>query len=92
MPISPTLPLPPVIRDIVNYEPPAPNKKMLLNELNYSLDKRVPDMLRGFTITTCYGEINIEPEFAEAFRNLAADVLQYQLNMAMNDQTEKADL
>lgn len=72
--------------------PDLDSNQVNITELRYSLDKRVPDMLRGFTITTCYGEINIEPEFAEAFRNLAADVLQYQLNMAMNDQTEKADL
>lgn len=72
--------------------PDLDSNQVAIAELRYSLAKRIPDMLRGFTITTCYGEINIEPEFAEAFRNLAADVLQYQLNMAMNDQTEKADL
>jgi len=57
-----------------------------IQELKYSLSKRVPDMLRGFSITTCYGEININPEFAEAFRNLAADVLQYQLNLLKNQE------
>jgi len=48
--------------------------------LRYSLAKRVPDMMRGFIIKTNYGEIYIDPEYAEAFRNLAADVLQYKLN------------
>lgn len=51
-----------------------------IQKLKYALSKQVPDMTRGFTIHTNYGEIEIEPEFAEAFRNLAADVLQYQLN------------
>ncbi|NCU32860.1 MAG: hypothetical protein EOM23_08020 [Candidatus Moranbacteria bacterium] len=53
-----------------------------IQQLKYALSKQVPDMLRGFTIHTNYGDIEIEPEFAEAFRNLAADVLQYQLNFA----------
>ncbi len=55
-------------------------------KLKYALSKQVPDMLRGFTIHTNYGDIEIEPEFAEAFRNLAADVLQYQLNIASIDE------
>jgi len=54
---------------------------LAIQELRYSLVRRVPEMMRGFSITTNYGEIVIEPEFAEAFRNLAADTLQYQLNI-----------
>ena len=57
-----------------------------IQKLEYALSKQVPDMLRGFTIHTNYGDIEIEPEYAEAFRNLAADVLQYQLNLASIDQ------
>lgn len=51
-----------------------------INNLRYSLNAHVPDMDRGFTITTNYGEFTIDAEFAEAFQKLAADVLQYQLN------------
>jgi len=51
-----------------------------IDDLKYSLAKRVPRMMRGFTITTNCGDIYIDPQFAESFRNLAADVLQYQLN------------
>lgn len=56
-----------------------------IRQLRYALSKQVPDMLRGFTIHTNYGDIEIGPEYAEAFRNLAADVLQYQLNMLESD-------
>lgn len=68
--------------------PDLDSHQVAIAELRYSLDKRIPDMLRGFTITTCYGEINIDPEYAEAFRNLAFEVLQYQLNRYM---TQDAD-
>ncbi|MDD2467125.1 MAG: hypothetical protein PHI97_24310 [Desulfobulbus sp.] len=51
-----------------------------IEDLQYSLAKRVPRMMRGFTITTNCGDIHIDPEFSEAFRNLAADVLRYELN------------
>jgi hypothetical protein len=55
-------------------------KDKALETLKTALAEQVPDMLNGFIITTNFGSINIEPEYAEAFRNLAADVLQYQLN------------
>ena len=42
--------------------------------LQQALAEQVPDMLNGFIITTNFGSINIEPEFAEAFRNLAAEI------------------
>ena len=51
-----------------------------IKDLQCSLAQRVPDMKRGFSITTCYGEINIDPEFAEEFRSLATKVLKKQLN------------
>jgi len=56
-------------------------KDKALETLKTALAEQVPDMLNGFVITTNFGSINIEPEFAEAFRNLAADILQYQLNL-----------
>lgn len=51
-----------------------------IDDLKYSLAKRVPNMMGGFMIQTMYGDILIDPPLAEAFRNLAADVLQNQLN------------
>lgn len=48
--------------------------------LRYALQSQIPDMIHGFTITTTCGEFDIDAEFAESFRNIAADVLQYQLN------------
>lgn len=51
-----------------------------INKLKYALSHQVPDMTRGFTIHTNYGDIDIDPDFAESFRNLTADVLQFQLN------------
>ncbi|MDD2468335.1 MAG: hypothetical protein PHI97_30515, partial [Desulfobulbus sp.] len=57
-----------------------------------ALSEQVPDMLNGFIITTSFGSINIDAEFAEAFRNLAADVLQYQLNQIVANQTTRIEL
>lgn len=53
--------------------------------LRQRLTDCVPDMLHGFTITTLHGVIEIEPGYAEAFRNLTADVLQYKLNILENE-------
>lgn len=64
------------------HRPDQPlNTQEHIRELEYSLAKRVRDMERGFHIQTNYGPIFIGPEYAEAFRNLTADVLQYQLNL-----------
>ncbi|MDD2467316.1 MAG: hypothetical protein PHI97_25300, partial [Desulfobulbus sp.] len=62
------------------------------NILQQALSEQVPDMLNGFIITTSFGSINIDAEFAEAFRNLAADVLQYQLNQIVANQTTRIEL
>lgn len=51
-----------------------------INDLQYSFAKRVPDMMRGFTITTCYGEINIPAEHAAPFCNLVSHSLQQELD------------
>ena len=66
-------------------------KDKALETLKTALAEQVPDMLNGFVITTNFGSINIEPEFAEAFRNLAADVLQYQLNRTIANQTTRVE-
>ena len=44
-------------------------------ELAYSLAKRVPDMERGFSISTSYGEIEIPAAYAKAFVDLTNKVL-----------------
>ena len=44
-------------------------------EIAYSLAKRVPDMERGFSISTSYGEIEIPAEYAKAFVDLTNKVL-----------------
>jgi hypothetical protein len=66
-------------------------KNKALDTLKTALAEQVPDMINGFVITTNFGSINIEPEFAEAFRNLAADVLQYQLNRTIANQTKRVE-
>ena len=67
-------------------------KDKALETLKTALAEQVPDMLNGFIITTNFGSINIDAEFAEAFRNLAADVLQYQLNRVTANQTTRIEL
>lgn len=61
-------------------------------KLKKALSEQVPDMMNGFIITTSFGDINIDPEFAEAFRNLAADVLQYQLNQLTAKHTTRVEI
>jgi len=34
---------------------------MVNQDIRYALAKQVPDMVRGFTIATCYGDITIPP-------------------------------
>lgn len=54
--------------------------ELTIEKLKYALSCQVPDMMSGFTIHTNYGDIQIGSDYAEAFRNLTADILQYELN------------
>ena len=47
--------------------------------ISYALAKQVPDMARGFTISTSYGDIQIDAENAEAFQRLAQLLLTNKL-------------
>ena len=51
------------------------NQNIQKRELLYSLLKRVPDMERGFSISTSYGQIEIPAEYAKAFVDLTNKVL-----------------
>ena len=49
-------------------------------QLSYALAKQVPDMARGFTIATSYGDITIPPGWmADRIRNHVERVLQVEL-------------
>lgn len=48
-------------------------------DVSYALAKKVPDMKRGFTIQTSYGEICIDAEHAGPFATLAQAMLGKQL-------------
>lgn len=50
---------------------------MNTNEISYALAKQVPDMARGFTIQTSYGELVIEPgQMAERIATTVRLVLE----------------
>jgi len=49
------------------------------DNLEYSLAKRVPDMARGFTIHTNYGDIMIEADQAPAIMERVREALQIEL-------------
>lgn len=66
-------------------------KDASLETLKAALAQQVPDMMNDFIIKTNFGNINIDSEFAEAFRNLAADVLQYLLNRTIANQTTRVE-
>ena len=50
--------------------------------LRQVLAEQVPDMSRGFTITTCHGEFNIVAAFAQPFQQMAENVVSQQLDQA----------
>lgn len=58
----------------VHYDPLIA-KKMQTNEIDYYLSRCVPDMDRGFSILTTYGEIDIPAEYAKYFIDLTNIVL-----------------
>ena len=52
------------------------------DSIRYALAKQVPDMLRGFTIQTSYGDIAIGVEDAECVARVVRAILQKQLTRA----------
>lgn len=53
---------------------------MTPQEISYALAKQVPDMNRGFTIQTTYGDLVIEPgPMADRIADQVRDVLEAEL-------------
>ena len=52
---------------------------MNADKISYALCKQVPDMLRGFTIQTNYGDLFIDEDDAEKFARLAEKLLSDRL-------------
>ena len=65
------------------------NENIQKRELLYSLLKRVPDMERGFSIHTIYGEIEISSEYAKAFIDLTKKVLLKQRDSVQGNNDEQ---
>jgi hypothetical protein len=62
---------------------PNPEPTTQAEYLGYSLSKQVPDMARGFTIATNYGDITVEPgQAAERIRKVVESVLMRELAKA----------
>jgi len=61
------------------------------NRLSYALAKQVPAMARGFTISTSYGDIQIDAEDAEPFQRLAKLMLNQKLANAIAAEKEMGD-
>ena len=59
--------------------------------LSYALAKQVPAMTRGFTISTSYGDIQIDAEDAEPFHRLAKLMLNQKLANATAAEKEMGD-
>lgn len=59
--------------------------------ISYALAKQVPAMERGFTISTSYGDIQIDAEDAEAFQRLAKLMLNQKLANAIAAAKEMGD-
>jgi len=48
--------------------------------VDYALSRHVPDMERGFTIVTSYGDLIIQPDEAPAFVELVRETLRRRLD------------
>lgn len=59
--------------------------------LSYALAKQVPAMERGFTISTSYGDIEVDAEDAEQFQRLAKLMLTTKLANAIASEKEMGD-
>lgn len=62
----------------------------MMEYLKHNLENCVPEMANGFIISTIHGDFYISKEYAEPFRNLAYEVLQYQLNRHMTRSTDES--
>lgn len=62
------------------------------DRLSYALAKQVPDMERGFRISTSYGEIEIDAEDADVIAEAVRMVLRRRLRSlhAVADESEGA--
>ena len=56
-----------------------------IDKIGYSLSKHVPDMLRGFTIQTNYGELVIDAADAAPFAAMADRLLEKKYLAAMQE-------
>lgn len=59
--------------------------------LSYALAKQVPAMARGFTISTSYGDIEVDSEDAEQFQRMAKLMLNQKLANAIAAEKEMGD-
>ena len=59
--------------------------------ISYALSKQVPAMERGFTISTSYGDIEVDAEDAEQFQRLAKLMLNQKLANAIAAAKEMSD-
>jgi hypothetical protein len=59
--------------------------------ISYALAKQVPAMARGFTISTSYGDIEVDADDAEQFQRLAKLMLTQQLANAIAAEKEMGD-
>lgn len=55
------------------------------DETHYALARQVPDMARGFTVHTNYGDLQIEPEEAAAFIRLTKSVLMKRIAKSLKE-------
>lgn len=65
-----------------NTAAPVESTNAEIDRIGYALAKQIPDMERGFTILTNYGELRIDAEDADHFAALARIILQEKLTRA----------
>ena len=62
-----------------------------IDKISYALSKQVPDMARGFTIHTNYGDIEIAAEESELFVMIIEKRLQKKLLAAQKVECDRGN-
>lgn len=63
---------------------------MTHDDINYALVKQIPDMQRGFTIQTAYGDLEIDATDAAKFIDLANKVFNTKLRKTHRESQQSA--
>ncbi|MDR2837102.1 MAG: hypothetical protein LBV49_00795 [Azonexus sp.] len=65
---------------------------MNIDMTTYAISKQIPDMARGFTIATNYGDLVIDSSDAAAFQKIANRLFERKLKKLLKSETRQSRL